>query len=111
MRWNNPDEWVWSDKQTHEAVVTPELFDEAQRQRADGARGAVVRPRRRRTYLLSGLLSCSQCGRRMQGQSIRGISYYRCRFPAEYAIGQDRHTKTVYVREAALVQRLHDCIA
>jgi site-specific DNA recombinase len=110
MRWNSPDDWVWSHERTHEAVVAPELFAEAQHQRVATHRGTAMRPRRTRTYLLSGLLCCAQCGRRMQGQAIRGHSYYRCKFPAEYAIAQDRHAKTVYVREAAVVGPLDDWI-
>lgn len=89
MRWNDQDDWVWSAEQTHEALVPRELFVEAQRHRAAASRpAAIVRPRRNRTYLLSGLLHCAQCGRRMQGQAIRDHAYYRCKFPTEYADAQ-----------------------
>lgn len=30
MRWNDRDEWVWSDQQTHEALVSVEQFEAAQ---------------------------------------------------------------------------------
>ena len=39
-----------------------------------------------------------------------GKAYYRCRFPAEYAVTEDRHAKTVYVRECAVVPGLDQWI-
>ena len=65
--------------------------------------------RRERTqypYLLSGRMSCAVCGRKMQGAWNHGRPYYRCLFPAEYAVTPDRHAKSVYVREDAVTPGL-----
>jgi hypothetical protein len=35
----------------------------------------------------------------MQGSWNHGRPYYRCKFPANYAISEDKHPKTIYVRE------------
>jgi hypothetical protein len=37
------------------------------------------------------------------GSQNHGRAYYRCKFPAEYAITEQQHAKTVYVREEAIV--------
>jgi site-specific DNA recombinase len=47
----------------------------------------------------------------MQGSQNNGRSYYRCKFPAEYAVTEHRHAKTVYVREAAIVPAIDQWIA
>ena len=46
----------------------------------------------------------------MQASWNHGTAYYRCKFPAEYAIAEEQHTKTVYVRENAIVPRLDEWI-
>jgi hypothetical protein len=59
----------------------------------------------RRPYVLSGLVFCGQCGRRMQGQWNHNTAYYRCRYPNEYAIAKELdHPRTVYVREEAITE-------
>ena len=56
--------------------------------------------RTRHPYVLRGLLFCSDCGRRMQGNWNNGRPHYRCRYPAEYARAKTlAHPATVYVRE------------
>jgi hypothetical protein len=43
----------------------------------------------------------------MQGQPNHGQTYYRCRFPTEYALTAElEHPKTVYVQEAPIVPAL-----
>ena len=113
LRWADRDSWIWSAQQTHEPLVTPELFAEAQRQQAaTGHRGAIVKPRTARgPYVLSSLVSCGLCGRRMQGAWSHGRAYYRCKFPTEYAIATSQHPKTVYVREASVVPALDRWLA
>ncbi|HUP75531.1 MAG TPA: zinc ribbon domain-containing protein [Acidimicrobiales bacterium] len=61
--------------------------------------------------LLSGLVHCAICSRRMQGSWNHGQSYYRCKFPAEYALTDDRHPKAVYVKEASILPALDDWLA
>ncbi|MGH8936366.1 MAG: recombinase family protein [Acidimicrobiia bacterium] len=105
MCWNRPQDWVWSEQPAHEAIIDPGLFQAAQQ--AFGRRKP--RPARRppgRHYLLSGLIRCGICGRRMQGQQNHHQPYYRCRFPQEYGIGPGEHPRNVYVKEGALTPGL-----
>ena len=111
MRWNDREDWVWSDRQMHPAIVSTETFG-AVRDIFDGnKRRAVRKERTRHPYLLSGLMRCAECGRRMQATWNHGVAYYRCKYPAEYAIAEDQHAKTIYVREANLVPGLDRWIA
>jgi DNA invertase Pin-like site-specific DNA recombinase len=106
MRWNAADQWIWSEHLAHEPLVSVEDFEQAQavmdrRQRAEIAR----RPRpTRRPYAYRGVLFCGYCERRMQGNWNNDQAYYRCRFPAEYALANRvDHPKTVYLREAEIL--------
>ena len=62
------------------------------------------------TYMLSGLMRCGLCGRRMQASWNNSKAYYRCKFPSEYAVSEDKHPKTVYVREIAVLPGLDQWI-
>ena len=105
MRWNKEDDWVWSAKRVHEPIVPDELFEQARQLRsAAGKRAAVVTPRRKNTYVVSSLVQCGVCGRRMQGAWAHGRAYYRCRFPSEYADIQGRHPRSINVRESAILE-------
>jgi site-specific DNA recombinase len=106
MRWNDPTAWVWSQDPMHEALVTPEQFDNAQTMFASTKRRAPRRPAEGRHYLLSGLLHCGVCGRRMQGQWNHGRAYYRCKYPTDYPDRSTDHPKSVYVKEAAVIPGL-----
>jgi len=116
MRWNDRSEWVWSTDRTHEPLVSPEVFARAQ----EVARAGMHRPteaKRRTTktgrrFVLSGLVVCGLCGRRMVGHFAHGTSYYRCRFAAEYALAEHiDHPKTVHLREEAVVPELDRWLA
>ena len=104
MRWNDHDDWVWSEQQTHEAIVNVEQFDAAQLVFQGAQRSHVRRENTKRgPYALSGMMRCGICNRRMQGSWNNDRPYYRCKFPAEYAVTEQQHTKTVYVKEASIV--------
>ena len=98
MRWNDPDEWVWSEQPTHTAIIEPETFEAAQDVFAGAQRAAIRKERTRHPYVLSGLMRCAECDRKMQASWNNGRAYYRCKFPAEYAIAAEQHPKTVYVQ-------------
>ena len=98
MRWNDPSQWVWSAQPTHTAIVEPETFEAAQDVFAGAQRSAVRKERTRHPYVLSGLCPLRLCGRKMQASWNNGKPYYRCKFPAEYAVTEEQHAKTVYVR-------------
>lgn len=61
-------------------------------------------PNEGRQYVLAGLVRCSLCKRRMQGQWNHGRAYYRCRYPLDYAVDEHEHPRSVYVREAAITE-------
>jgi hypothetical protein len=112
MRWNDRADWVWSADVVHEPLIDVELFERAQEQRSlASTRATTVRPRRKNTYVLSGLVRCGVCERRMQGIWAHDRAYYRCRFPAEYADVQGRHNRSVNVREEAILPGLDRWLA
>lgn len=63
-------------------------------------------------YPLRGCVRCGLCGRRMQGHRVNHAPYYRCRFPAEYAL-PDRveHPLSVNLREDAIVGHVDQWLA
>jgi DNA invertase Pin-like site-specific DNA recombinase len=102
LRWNTSDKWVRSDKPAHPAIIDLDTFDQVQAKLATrGATTTQVKPRRTpRPYIFRGLLFCGVCGRRMQGQWLHDMAYYRCRFPEEYAIANKlAHPRNVYLRQ------------
>jgi len=106
MRWNPEADWVWSENETHPAIVTVEQFDTVRNFIAAGRRGPQRKLRTRHPYALAGIVRCGVCGRKMQSSWNNGRAYYRCKFPAEYAIKEDKHPKTVYLREDAILPGL-----
>ena len=111
MVWNDPQGWIRSDQLTHEPVITSELFDQVRDRLAAGQGVSTMRKARasRRCYLLRRLLHCGVCQRRMQGSWNNDRAYYRCRYPAEYALAnQVHHPKTVYVKEGDIVPPLDE---
>ena len=75
QRWNLPEGWVISRHPAHAALVSEADFIAAQ----DTAvpRGPAGLAARR--YLLAGLLTCGQCGRRLESAWSNGRAAYRCR--------------------------------
>jgi hypothetical protein len=67
----------------HTAIIEPEIFEAAQDVLAGAQRSAVRKERTRHPDVLSGLMRCSHCGRKMQASWNNGRTYYRCKFPAE----------------------------
>jgi site-specific DNA recombinase len=111
MRWNDRADWIWSENPTHEAIISLDQFSAAQAIFTGAKRAKVRRERTKHTYLLSGLVHCAECSRRMQGSWNHNRAYYRCKFPAEYAVAKSVHPKTVYVREDALTPAIDNWLA
>ncbi|MFC6879659.1 MULTISPECIES: recombinase family protein [Actinomadura] len=106
LRWNDRDQWVWSERQAHQPLVSVEDFQRAQAVLARRGHGpATHKPHRtRRPYAFRGCLLCGYCDRRMQGNWNNDQAYSRCRFPAEYALANKiAHPKVVYLREAEII--------
>jgi site-specific DNA recombinase len=113
QRWNDASKWVVSDFIVHPQIVDDATFSAAEERRRSRRRG---RPRASkaggRGYSLSGLLVCGLCGRRMCGQWIHDRTYYRCRFPTEYAlIAEHAHPRSVALREDAVMPELDSWLA
>jgi site-specific DNA recombinase len=113
LRWNDRDEWVWSETAAHTALVDRATFDTAQTVMAGHGRGKVRDRRRvRRPYVLRGLVHCGVCDRRMQGQWNHDRAYYRCRYPREYALANTvEHPPNVYVAEHEVLAPLDSWLA
>jgi site-specific DNA recombinase len=109
QRWNLPDGWVISRRPAHEALVSEADFIAAQD--ISAARGPSPRadpgsPEKRR-YLMSGLLACGMCGRRMESAWSNGKPAYRCRHGHTSASAPDsERPKTAYVREDRVLPHL-----
>ncbi|MGH8936363.1 MAG: recombinase family protein [Acidimicrobiia bacterium] len=111
MRWNPPGQWIWSERPTHSPLVDTNTFHAVQKVFRGAQRVPVRREKTKRPYVLSGMVRCGICGRRMQGSQNHGRPYYRCKFPAEYAVTEKQHAKTVYVREEAILPALDRWLA
>ena len=116
MRWNDKGAWIWSDTEAHTPLVSTEQFEAAQAIRADHGR---TRQAQRETYekvrhphVLRALIFCGLCGRKLQVQSSNGTTYYRCRYPREYALANHvKHPLNVYVRERDVLPALDGWLA
>jgi site-specific DNA recombinase len=109
QRWNLPAGWVISARPAHEALVTEADFIAAQD--INAARGPSPRTDpaglEKRRYLLSGLLVCGTCGRRMESAWCNGKPAYRCRHGYTTASAPDpSRPKNAYVREDRIVSHL-----
>lgn len=103
----NPiEEWVWSPEPTHEAIISPEMFVQAQeitKQRPTARTGTgaqTVLGRAARIYPLRSHVFCVECGRRMFGQSKRDVVYYSCMPKAGHT--PDDHPRSLQIREDTL---------
>jgi site-specific DNA recombinase len=67
LRWNSPEDWIWSDAVAHTPIVSAEEFTQAQRLLAGrgGKPTSQTRKRTTRPYVLRGMLFCAACNRRM----------------------------------------------
>lgn len=110
LRWNNPEDWIWSTDLAHEPIIDLETFQRAQQLRTAGGRGHTrERIKTRNPYVLKSLIHCGLCDRRMQGQHSNGLAYYRCRYPNEYGLAnRTEHPRNIYLREQDLLGPLDD---
>ena len=119
QRWNLPDGWViskrppdgWviSKRPAHAALVSEADYIAAQD--VNAARGPSPRAGpggpEKRQYLLSGLLTCGTCGRRMESAWSNGKPAYRCRHGHTTARPPDaERPRNTYVREALIMLHL-----
>ncbi|HEY7295215.1 MAG TPA: recombinase zinc beta ribbon domain-containing protein [Dehalococcoidia bacterium] len=75
-QWRDPAEWVRLPAETTPALVSPALWEAAQRV-MQTERGQTTR-NTERPYLLRGLIQCAICGRAMYPEPEHGRRTYRC---------------------------------
>ena len=109
QRWADESEWVRSTKQSHLALVPDELTERVKAR--FGKRPASMRaaPVDASPYIYRGHLTCSLCGRKMEGTSRRGIHYYRCPTRGSATVDSlnpNPHPVSAYLREDAVMARI-----
>jgi hypothetical protein len=92
-----PDQWTFSNRPTHPALVSEHDFLSVQTKRATPANA-------HHEYRLTGLLACGVCGRRMEGAWSHGNPAYRCRHGRTTATAPDGSVNT-FIRERDLLAR------
>ena len=98
--WNNPADWVLSDKPVHPALVSEADFVAIQGLRADRDDASHV-------YRLKGLLRCTVCDRVFEGHWVHGTAGYRCRHGHTSAKDPGvLRPKNVYLREDRVLAKL-----
>ena len=116
FRRSSPDRVVRSRRPAHPAIVSVEEFTQAQLRRraraAGGMRGIATLERQRpatRPYLLSGLVRCELCQRKMQGGSNGKRVLYRCiaRQLAPGSAALTDHPKTINLGEKVLTRAIN----
>ena len=103
QRWNQPEGWVISRHPAHAALVSEADFIAAQDTAVPrGPAGLAVR-----RYLLAGLLTCGQCGRRLESAWSNGRAAYRCRHGyCSAAVPDPARPKNIYLREDRILPHL-----
>jgi site-specific DNA recombinase len=107
-------EWVTASTQTYEAIVDEKIWRQVQALVAANTRSNATTsgPRTNRTgvrrsdisrYPLAGLVICDRCGKKLQGNTVRGHAFYRCKASRDYPVPQDTHPPSLAVREDRLL--------
>jgi site-specific DNA recombinase len=125
----SPDRWIWSPEPAHPAIVTRELWDEAQaigqahRSASDAL--ASTQPRARRNYPLRSRVRCTLCQRRMCGVTryttrdkaadpdARHV-YYMCTHDPDqprHAAAHPDHPRTLSIRQDILLEQIRQLFA
>ncbi|MEV4079453.1 recombinase family protein [Nonomuraea fuscirosea] len=115
LRWNDSEQWVWSQQPAHEALVDLDTSWQVQALLGTSSGRSQERRQPRRTsrpYIFRGLLWCGICARRMQGSWNNGKPHYRCCCSREYAQAHNLdHPPSVYVRQEVISEPLDTWLA
>ena len=113
QQWQQRDEWVTSTVQAYDAIVEEQNWHRVQALVASNTRTKAVTPSRRThagvrrsdpsRYPLAGLVVCDACGKKLQGNTVRGYSLYRCYVSTDYASPFKDHPPSLSVREDRLL--------
>ncbi len=105
------EDWIWSDEQVHEPIISLEVFQKAQEMIGSRKRGTTEKCNAKdgRIHLFRGMIRCGLCGKLMQPHRSHDNVYYRCRYHAEVGdagIEKTGHPKNVFVREDVLLEEI-----
>jgi hypothetical protein len=113
QQWQQRDEWVTSTVQAYDAIVEEQTWHRVQALVAGNTRTKAATPSRRThagvrrsdssRYPLAGLVICDACGKKLQGNTVRGYSLYRCYVSSDYASPFKDHPPSLSVREDRLL--------
>jgi site-specific DNA recombinase len=116
QQWQQRDEWVTSTVQAYDAIVEERGWHRVQALVASNTRTKAVTPSRRThagvrrsdssRYPLAGLVICDVCGKKLQGNTVRGYSLYRCYVGSDYASPLNDHPPSLSVREDRLLAHI-----
>jgi len=116
QQWQQRNEWVTSTVQAYDAIVEEQIWHRVQALVASNTRTKALTPSRRThagvrrsdssRYPLAGLVICDACGKRLQGNTVRGCSLYRCRVSSDYASPFKDHPPSLSVREDRLLAHI-----
>ncbi|WP_369283211.1 recombinase family protein [Oscillibacter sp. GMB15532] len=99
----NQNEW-YVVPNVHEAIVSEELFRQAQSLHSRDTRAA---PGKKENYLFSGLLRCADCKKAMRRKTSKQLVYYYCRTVTDK--GEGACTKRS-IREDKIVRAVYEAI-
>lgn len=103
-----PDRWIVA-RGTHEAIVSRETFEQAERMQSKDTR---TPPRREEVCLFAGLLRCADCARAMHRQRAKSYTYYQCRTYKEASKEAcTKHTIRADYLEAAVLRAVQTLFA
>ncbi|GAB2775410.1 recombinase family protein [Streptomyces daliensis] len=114
LTWNPEDAWIHSDQPAHTPLISPDIFRAAGQRLASRGPASAGREvvRTRHPYVFKGRITHHNCGRKMQGNHVRDTTYYRCRYPQEYAIANTLdHPLNVLLKEEDLLGPLDGWLA
>ena len=107
-----------SSVKTYEAIVDEMTWHRVQALIATSTRSNAVKPGQRRThtgvrraeptrYPLAGMVVCDCCGKKLQGNMVRGHAFYRCKVSADYPVAVNIHPPSLSVREDRLLPHVN----
>lgn len=100
--WNPRSEWVISQQFAHPALVTEADFLAAQQVTAI----PIPTGDADRSYLLTGLVICMMCGRRLEAHWVHGRAGYRCRHGRTSSRPHDDRVRNVYWAERRIIDTM-----
>jgi site-specific DNA recombinase len=117
QQWQERSAWITATVQTYEAVVDQSTWNQVQALLASNTRHNAATHSQRRThagvrraipsrYPLAGLIVCDACGKRLQGNTVRGHSFYRCQISRDYPVPVNDHPSSLSIREDRLLPHI-----